>query len=126
MEDEKQANQKPKSQNTTGFQDPNSLIFQQQLAPGAVVQQSLVSNPSQKGDIYYGGDGVRFKRIGIGLPGQVLTVVNGIPVWSYLLSSGLAAARPTSGTFTGQQYLATDTGNVSIWQGSSWISALFS
>lgn len=37
------------------------------------------------------------------------------------LQSGLASARPTSGTTTGETYLATDTGVLSVWNGSAWV-----
>lgn len=37
------------------------------------------------------------------------------------LQSGLASARPASGTVTGETYLATDTGALSVWNGSAWV-----
>lgn len=37
------------------------------------------------------------------------------------LQSGLASARPASGTVAGETYLATDTGALSVWSGSAWI-----
>jgi hypothetical protein len=37
------------------------------------------------------------------------------------LQSGLASARPASGTTTGETYLATDTGVLSVWSGSAWV-----
>lgn len=37
------------------------------------------------------------------------------------LQSGLASARPASGTVTGETYLATDTGALSVWDGSAWV-----
>jgi hypothetical protein len=37
------------------------------------------------------------------------------------LQSGLASARPASGTVTGETYLATDTGALSVWSGSAWV-----
>ena len=106
-----------------GSQAPGiPLMFQQNIAPAAVKQQHLVPHPCQKGDIYYGYDGINFKRIAIGLVGQVLTVVNGIPAWKYLLTTGAAASRPSAGTFAGQQYYATDTFAFSVWSGSVWKS----
>ena len=96
------------------------LIFQQDIASGAIKQQALVPSPCQKGDIYYGGDGVNFKRVGIGLSNQVLTVISGVPTWKYLLTTGIASARPTSGTFAGQQFFSTDTWVLSIWTGAAW------
>jgi hypothetical protein len=37
------------------------------------------------------------------------------------LQSGVAASRPASGTVTGETYLATDTGVLSVWSGSAWV-----
>jgi hypothetical protein len=99
---------------------PQPFLFPQDLAPGSVVQQHLVPNPSSKGDIYFGLDGVRFARIAIGKIGQVLTVASGVPAWSYLLTTGIASARPTTGAFTGAQFFATDTKVLSIWDGATW------
>lgn len=39
------------------------------------------------------------------------------------VQSGLAASRPASGTVVGETYIATDTGVVSIWNGTVWVSA---
>lgn len=57
-------------------------VYQQDITPGAVTQGSLVSGGNQKGDIYYGMDGVRFLRLPVGSKGQILTISNGVPVWS--------------------------------------------
>ena len=38
------------------------------------------------------------------------------------VQSGLASAKPASGTATGEVYIATDTGQVWIWSGSAWVS----
>lgn len=39
------------------------------------------------------------------------------------VQSGLAAARPAAGTVTGETYIATDTGQVSIWNGTTWVTS---
>lgn len=103
---------------------PSYYVLSQNLAPNAVNQQHLLASPVAKGDIYYGRDGVHFARVGIGLTGQVLTVSNGVPVWQYLLTTGVAASRPTSGAFTGAQYFSTDTFILSVWTGSVWKSTV--
>ena len=38
------------------------------------------------------------------------------------VQSGLASAKPASGTVTGEVYIATDTGQMWIWSGSAWVS----
>lgn len=38
------------------------------------------------------------------------------------LQSGLASARPASGTVTGETYIATDTGQIWVWSGAAWQS----
>jgi hypothetical protein len=48
---------------------------------------------------------------------QILQAIN-----NTLSAGGLAAARPGSGTFAGQQYYASDTNVLYIWNGSAWES----
>lgn len=99
---------------------PGLFITQESIAPAAIKQRHLVAAPTRRGDIYFGSDGNAFANLPVGLTGQVLTVLDGVPSWEYLLTTGLAASRPSSGTFVGQQYFATDTHVLSIWDGSTW------
>ncbi len=59
-------------------------IYQQDITPGAVTQPALVAGGNQKGDLYYGMDGIRFSRLAIGTNNQFLTVSSGVPKWSTL------------------------------------------
>lgn len=103
---------------------PSYYVMSQNIAPGAINQQHLLASPVAKSDLYYGRDGVHFARLAIGLIGQVLTVSNGVPAWQYLMTTGVAANRPTSGSFTGAQYFSTDTHILSIWNGAAWFSTV--
>ena len=119
---EEQVQKSTQSQNDRG---QIGLVYQQNIVPGVIKQQALVPHPCQKADIYYGKDGVNFSRLPIGSTGQVLTVVGGVPVWQFLLTTGLAVNRPTSGAFIGAMYYATNTFVLSIWNGSVWKSSTF-
>ncbi len=82
-------------------QAPKPFLFSQDLAPGSVTQDKLVPNPHQQGDMYYGLDGVRFARLGIGNSGQVLAVSAGVPAYSstlYAISGnvGINNANPST------------------------------
>lgn len=112
----------PNKPNEPNQNVPNMYILSQNIAPGAINQQHLLSSPVAKGDLYYGRDGVHFARLAIGSTGQVLTVSAGVPIWKFLLTTGVAASRPTSGSFTGAQYFSTDTHILSIWNGAAWFS----
>src|SRR5690606_10119872 len=50
--------------------------------------------------------------------GQLLIDIIGSTLWK---NSGLASARPVSSTIVFDTYFATDTGVLSIWNGSTWI-----
>lgn len=96
------------------------VATQANIGAAAVKQRHLVAQPTQPGDMYCGLDGNSFSNIPIGTSGQVLMVVSGFPAWVSLLTTGVAANRPSSGTFTGQMYLSTDTDVLSVWNGSAW------
>lgn len=99
-----------------------ALITAPQILPGAIKQLHLSPNIPRKGDIYYGRDGANFINLGIGTTGQQLMVINGLPSWQSFPRTGVAASRPTSGRFTGDQYFATDTFALSVWTGALWKS----
>ncbi len=64
-------------------QSSKPFLFSLDIAPGAIWQRHLYSSNAQKGDLYYGKDGVRFERMPIGTNGQVLAVsATGVPNWS--------------------------------------------
>lgn len=42
--------------------------------------------------------------------------------WQDNITAGVAASRPASGNVTGAIYVATDTGVISRWSGSAWVS----
>lgn len=102
------------------------FITQESIGQGAIKQRHLVPSPTRKGDLYYGKDGNSFANLPIGKVGQVLTVSGGVPIWQYLLTTGVAANRPTTGAFTGAQYFATDTFALSVWTGAAWKSVTLS
>lgn len=98
----------------------NPFLLPQNIAPGGVFQYHLVVVPTQKGDLYYGNDGIRFTQLKIGTTGQQLMVIGGVPAWASFPQTGTGANRPTSGRFTGDQYYATDTKVFSVWDGAAW------
>jgi hypothetical protein len=102
-----------------GFSVTLPSIRQEMILPGVIKQRHLVSSPTQVGDMYY-GNGNSFLNLPAGIAGQVLTISGGVPVWSYLLTTGLAASRPTAGSFAGQQFFSIDTFVLSIWTGAAW------
>lgn len=102
------------------------VLNQYNYSAGSVKQRHLVPSPTQPAMMYYGLDGNSFQGLTIGTSGQILMVVNGFPAWVNLAPpSGLAASRPTAGTFVGQQYFASDSGVLSIWNGSTWLESTF-
>jgi hypothetical protein len=50
--------------------------------------------------------------------GQMFIDIIGSVVWN---NKGVASSRPASSTVTGDHYFATDTGVLSIWDGSDWV-----
>lgn len=76
----------------------SNTITQDQILPGAVKPRHLAVSPQAAGVVYY-SDGTNF--VGI-------------------IPAGLAANRPTAGTFKGQTYFATDTLVLSAWTGALW------
>ena len=69
--------------NTQGDQSLTSIrVYQEDIVPGAVTQPALSAGGNQKGDLYYGQDGVRFARLPIGSSGQTLRSIAGIPTWT--------------------------------------------
>lgn len=72
---------------------PIPIISQQNIAPGAIKQRHLVPSPTQKGDMYYGSNG-GFANLPVGTSGQVLTILNGVPVW------GGSTGSNTNGSYT--------------------------
>lgn len=63
-------------------QAPRPFLFQQDLSPGSVTQQALVASGHAAGDLYYGLDGVRFTRLGIGNANALLYISNSVPKWT--------------------------------------------
>jgi len=100
-------------------------IGQESILPSAIKPRHLLSSPVIDGDLYYSANG-SFARIPVGKTGQQLIVIGGVPTWGNFPLSGLAANRPTSGRFTGDQYLNTDTPSLSVWTGSAWKSTTLS
>ena len=96
------------------------LVTQELIAPAAIKQQHLVANPVRTGDLYYGLYGGNFTGLAVGTTGQVLMVIGGFPSWQSFPETGLAAAKPTSGRFTGDQYYSTDTKVFNVWDGAAW------
>lgn len=97
-------------------------IYKQNILPGAVSPRHLVVPVNPKnGDLYY-SNGTNFVKLAPGTTGQVLTNTDGVPAWNFLLTTGVAADKPNSGSFIGAQYYATDTFVLSIWNGSVWKS----
>lgn len=101
-------------------------ITQDALLPGIVKERHLVAGKGAKGDMVYGDAHGGFTNIAIGSTGQVLMVIGSIPSWQTYPQAGLATNRPSSGRFTGDMYLNTDTPSISFWTGSAWKSATLS
>ena len=72
---------------------PIPIISQQNIAPGAIKQRHLVPSPTQKGDMYYGQNG-GFANLPIGIIGQVLTIVGGVPTWGNVVLYGTSSTGP--------------------------------
>src|SRR5258708_850196 len=118
-----QDNQNNQTENTI---DKPTLVTSSQIKPGVIFPRHLVvpTNP-HNGDLFY-SDGTKFVRLSPGSNGQVLKLASGVPSWSSGISTGIASARPTSGTFSGQSFFSTDTFTLSIWTGISWKSVVLS
>lgn len=82
----------------------NIYLTQDAYAPGSIKARHLAVTPQTAGTVYY-SDGTNL--VGI-------------------TPAGLAAKRPTAGTFQGQTYFATDTFALSAWTGSTWKSTTLS
>jgi len=79
---EKNDPDKSSSYQTTQSSDTTKTqIFSQDVVSGAINQRHLYPGGNQRGDMYYGLDGVRFTRLPIGAEGQILKIVNGVPTW---------------------------------------------
>lgn len=87
----------------------NNLITQHQIISGTIKPRHLVASATvANGDTFY-SNGTSFVKLSPGSSYQEKRIVSGVPAWITFPQTGVAASRPSSGRFAGDQYFATDT-----------------
>ena len=85
------------------------IITPGQLKPGVIDPRHLVvPTTPHNGDMFY-SDGTNFQKIPVGTNGQVLKLVNGIPTWATMGTTGPTGSQGSTGP-TGSQGATGPTG----------------
>jgi hypothetical protein len=116
----KQDNQS-KASNNDAPSSSSPYIMGQQIVPGSIKQQNLVSHPVHTGAIYYGKEG-NFIALDAGNEGQVLQIVSSVPAWTsftpgvYTTTQRNAITTPS----TGMIIFNNTTSKLNFYNGSAW------